>query len=80
MVFGADLWASDWNPMTPEQEYNLITRRLNAAHKGVILFHDPQPRTVAMLPSSLRYLRDTHYRVVHIVPRTASGATVTGVP
>ena len=80
VVFGADLWASDWNPMTPEQEYNLITRRLNAAHKGIILFHDPQPRTVAMLPAFLRYLRDNHYRVVHIVPQTASGATVTGVP
>ena len=80
VVFGADLWASDWNSMTPEQEYNLITRRLNAAHKGIILFHDPQPRTVAMLPAFLRYLRDNHYRVVHVVPPYESGAAVKEVP
>ena len=33
-VFGADLWASDWNPMTPRQELKIITDRLNAAAQG----------------------------------------------
>ena len=28
VVFGADLWASDWNEMTPEQELKLVTERL----------------------------------------------------
>ncbi len=42
VVFGADLWASDWNPMTPSQEFKLITDRLNAARQGIILFHDPK--------------------------------------
>jgi peptidoglycan/xylan/chitin deacetylase (PgdA/CDA1 family) len=68
VVFGADLWASDWNPMTPEQELKLITDRLRIARKGIILFHDPKARTAAMLPSFLRYLRDNDYRVVHVVP------------
>ena len=68
VVFGADLWASDWNPMTPEQELKLITDRLKAAGKGIILFHDPKAQTAAMLPAFLRYLRDNHYRVVHVVP------------
>ncbi|MGJ4927968.1 polysaccharide deacetylase family protein [Bradyrhizobium sp. HKCCYLS2038] len=67
-VFGADLWASDWNPMSPKQTLNLLTSRLNQARKGIILLHDPQPRTVAMLPSFLRYLREHGYRVVHVVP------------
>ena len=40
VVFGADLWASDWNKMTPKQELKLITDRLEAAGKGIILFHD----------------------------------------
>ena len=26
VVFGADLWASDWNPMSPDQELALVTR------------------------------------------------------
>ncbi len=68
VVFGADLWASDWNPMTPKEELKLITDRLEAAGKGIILLHDPKARTAAMLPAFLRYLADNHYRVVHLVP------------
>jgi peptidoglycan/xylan/chitin deacetylase (PgdA/CDA1 family) len=68
VVFGADLWASDWNPMTPAQELKLLTDRLSAAGRGIILLHDPKARTAAMLPAFLRYLADNHYRVVHVVP------------
>jgi peptidoglycan/xylan/chitin deacetylase (PgdA/CDA1 family) len=68
MVFGADLWASDWNPMTPKQELKILADRLNAAHKGIILLHDPKGHTAAMLPAFLRYLRENHYHVVHLVP------------
>jgi peptidoglycan/xylan/chitin deacetylase (PgdA/CDA1 family) len=71
-VFGADLWASDWNKMTPEQELKLLTDRLNVAGKGIILLHDPKAQTAAMLPAFLRYLRENKYRVVHIVPATAT--------
>ena len=67
-VFGADLWASDWNPMTPQQQLALITGRLAEARKGIILFHDPKAQTAAMIPDFLRYLRVNGYRVVHIVP------------
>ena len=56
VVFGADLWASDWNPMTPQQELKLLTDRLTAAGKGIILLHDPKTRTAAMLPAFLRFL------------------------
>src|SRR6202034_2808885 len=68
VVFGADLWASDWNPMTPRQELKLLTGRLNIAGRGIILLHDPKAQTAAMLPAFLRYLADNHYRVVHLVP------------
>jgi peptidoglycan/xylan/chitin deacetylase (PgdA/CDA1 family) len=79
VVFGADLWASDWNPMTPNQELKLLTDRLKVAGKGIILLHDPKAHTAAMLPNFLRYLRDNHYRVVHLVP-AATGAGFDGVP
>jgi peptidoglycan/xylan/chitin deacetylase (PgdA/CDA1 family) len=68
VVFGADLWASDWNPMTPRQELKLLTDRLDIAGKGIILLHDSKARTAAMLPAFLRYLADNHYRVVQVVP------------
>jgi len=70
VVFGADLWASDWNPMTPKAQLKLLTERLKSAGRGIILLHDPKAQTAAMLPAFLRYLRDNHYRVVHLVPRT----------
>jgi peptidoglycan/xylan/chitin deacetylase (PgdA/CDA1 family) len=73
MVFGADLWASDWNPMTPKQELKILTDRLKAAHKGIILLHDPKAHTAAMLPAFLRYLKENHYHVVHLEP-AAPGA------
>jgi len=79
VVFGADLWASDWNPMTPGQELQLITDRLKNAGKGIILFHDPKAQTAAMLPAFLRYLRDNRYRVVHVVPGRRDGG-FDGVP
>jgi peptidoglycan/xylan/chitin deacetylase (PgdA/CDA1 family) len=68
VVFGADLWASDWNRMTPRQELKLITDRLSAVGKGIILFHDTKAQTAAMLPGFLRYLRDNGYHVVHVKP------------
>jgi peptidoglycan/xylan/chitin deacetylase (PgdA/CDA1 family) len=68
VVFGADLWASDWNPMMPKQQLKLLTDRLKLARKGIILLHDPKAQTAAMLPDFLRYLKDNHYRVVHLVP------------
>ena len=33
-VFGADLWASDWQPMKPAQQLKLLTERLQIARKG----------------------------------------------
>lgn len=77
-VFGADLWASDWDPMTPAEQLKLLTERLQAARKGIILLHDPKAQTAAMLPNFLRWLRDNRYRVVHIVP--AGAKTVSGTP
>jgi peptidoglycan/xylan/chitin deacetylase (PgdA/CDA1 family) len=67
-VFGADLWASDWNKMTPQQELKLLTDRLKIARKGIILLHDPKAQTASMLPAFLRYLRENGYHVVHLVP------------
>jgi peptidoglycan/xylan/chitin deacetylase (PgdA/CDA1 family) len=67
-VFGADLWASDWNPMTPDVQLKLLTERLAAARKGIILLHDPRKQTAAMLPAFLRYLKANGYKVVHVIP------------
>jgi peptidoglycan/xylan/chitin deacetylase (PgdA/CDA1 family) len=67
VVFGTDLWASDWNPMTPEQELRLVLQRLDAAGGGIVLFHDTKAQTAAMLPPFLRALKARGYRIVHVV-------------
>jgi peptidoglycan/xylan/chitin deacetylase (PgdA/CDA1 family) len=67
VVFGADLWASDWNPMTPEQELKQVMERIDAGHGGIVLFHDTKKQTASMLPSLLRALKSGGYRVVHVV-------------
>ncbi len=66
-VFGADLWASDWNPMTPEQQLHLLTARLEDEGKGIILLHDIKAQTAKMLPAFLQYLKRNGYKVVHLV-------------
>lgn len=75
-VFGADLWASDWNPMTPAETLAQVLGRLEAAGRGIILFHDTQPHTVAMLPEFLRELKRRGYRVVHAVPSHQSASAM----
>ena len=67
VVFGADLWASDWRAMSPGQQLRLMLGRLEAAHGGIVLFHDTKRQTAVMLPAFLRSLKAEGYRVVHIV-------------
>src|ERR1700761_2069810 len=78
-VFGTDLLANDWDPMSPTRELDLLITRLRVARRGIILLHDPQAHTAAMLPAFLRYLREHHYHVVHIVP-TGPAVDFDGVP
>lgn len=75
VVFGADLWASDWLKMTPQQELDLLTTRLAHARKGIILLHDTKYHTAAMLPAFLRYLKQNGYKVVHVVPAGDTSST-----
>ena len=69
IVFGADLWAGDLNKMSPDHERALLLKRLAAAGGGIVLLHDTQAQTAAMLPGFLRELKRRDYRVVHIVPK-----------
>ena len=69
VVFGADLWASDWNAMSPDVELRLVLHRLEQAHGGIVLFHDTKRQTAAMLPAFLHALKARGFRVVHVIPR-----------
>ncbi|HYC15643.1 MAG TPA: polysaccharide deacetylase family protein [Pseudolabrys sp.] len=68
MVFGADVWASDWVRMTPGQELHLILSRIEQVDRGIVLFHDTKVQTAQMLPVFLRELKRRGYSIVHVVP------------
>jgi len=68
VVFGADVWASDWLPMGPDQELRLILARIERIGSGIVLFHDTKAQTARMLPAFLRELKRRGYRIVHVVP------------
>jgi peptidoglycan/xylan/chitin deacetylase (PgdA/CDA1 family) len=69
-VFGADLWVSDWQSMTPETELALILSRLDKEQRGILLLHDTKEQTAAMLPDFLQELKKRGYKIVNIVPGT----------
>jgi peptidoglycan/xylan/chitin deacetylase (PgdA/CDA1 family) len=67
-TFGTDIWASDWNPMSPDAQFRLILSRLERRGRGILLFHDTKKQTAAMLPRFLRELKARGYRIVALVP------------
>ncbi|MFH0303025.1 polysaccharide deacetylase family protein [Bradyrhizobium sp. 31Argb] len=78
VVFGADVWASDWENISPDQELKNVIKQLETARKGIILLHDAQARTAAMMPAFLHYLHENGYRIVHLVsaaPRQQNAET-----
>jgi peptidoglycan-N-acetylglucosamine deacetylase len=71
VVFGADVWASDWVTMTPDRELHLILSRIDQVGRGIVLFHDTKAQTAQMLPAFLHELKKRGYRIVHV---TSAGA------
>ena len=69
-VWSADFPADDWRHISPQRVYDLAIQRIEAKHKGILLLHDIQPRTVAALPRILNTLKERGYRIVHVVPAT----------
>ena len=49
-IFGTDLWAADWVPITPKKELGVVLNALDHAGRGMLLLHDSKPWTAAMLP------------------------------
>lgn len=70
MTWSADFPADDWRHISSAQVLHLALSRIEAKGKGVLLLHDIQGRTAAMLPTLLRELKARGYRIVHVVPAT----------
>jgi peptidoglycan/xylan/chitin deacetylase (PgdA/CDA1 family) len=69
-IWSADFLADDWTKIGPGQVYSRALQRIEVNHKGILLLHDIQPRTVEALPYLLRELKRRGYKVVQVVPAT----------
>jgi peptidoglycan/xylan/chitin deacetylase (PgdA/CDA1 family) len=72
MTWSADFPADDWRPISAAQVAGLALSRLEAKGKGILLLHDIQARTQAALPVILQQLKARGYRIVHVVPASAT--------
>ncbi len=72
VVFGADVWASDWRSQTPEDELELLLKRIEKVDHGIVLLHDTRAQTARMLPALLRALKTRGYSIVHVVAAAPS--------
>jgi peptidoglycan/xylan/chitin deacetylase (PgdA/CDA1 family) len=75
VVFGADVWASDWIRMTSEQELHLVLSRIEQVGRGIVLFHDTKAQTAQMLPAFLHELKRRGFSIVHVIPARSRGAS-----
>lgn len=80
VVWSADTEASDWRKNTPDRVMQLALSRLEARGRGILLLHDIQPRTAAMLPSLLKELKRRGFRIVHAVPGGSASPAVSSRP
>ncbi len=70
-VFGADFWAFDWLDMSPEEELQIVLRKLVQEKRGILLLHDSRASTAIMLPTLLDEMKKRGFKIVHLVPGAA---------
>ena len=69
VTIDVDIDSKDYFKSGPQQVSARTMASLRRKGGGIILFHDLQTRTAAMLPGFLAELKRNGYSVVHIVPR-----------
>lgn len=80
VTWSADVVADDWKHITASEVVNRSIARLDARGKGILLLHDIQPATALALPHLLRELKRRGYKIVQVVPETASAMIASGTP
>ena len=73
-VFGADFWAFDWLDLSPDEELQIVLRKLEREKRGILLLHDSRRSTAIMLPALLDELKKRGFKIVHLVPGAARPA------
>jgi peptidoglycan-N-acetylglucosamine deacetylase len=69
MVWSMDVDSDDYRSISGKTMVQRIVSNLEKSRGGILLMHDIQPKTAAMLPTLLRNLKQRGFRIVHAVPR-----------
>lgn len=72
MIWSADFDADDWRHISAAEVMRRALARLEAKGKGVLLLHDIHPATALALPRLLAELKRRGYRIVQVVPASAT--------
>ena len=69
MVWSIDVDSNDYRGISGRTMVERVMSNLETSRGGILLMHDIQPKTAAMLPTLLRALKQRGFRIVHAVPR-----------
>ena len=68
IAFGTNIDSKDYYEVSPATVRAKVMAQLRRQRRGIVLMHDIQGRTAAMLPALLDQMKAEGFRVVHIVP------------
>ena len=80
MTWSADITADDWKRMSGAEVAKRAISGVEAKGRGILLLHDIHERTVEALPTILTELKLRGYKIVQIVPATATFAKTETTP
>ena len=63
-----DVDTLDWKKKDPEELLEYSLEQIERVKKGIVLFHDIQPQTIAIMPSLLEELKFRGYKLVVYQP------------
>lgn len=67
---GADISPTDWRGHPPEVTLARLRELLDKADRGIIVLHDNQKNTVALLPALLAELKARGLKIVQLMPKS----------
>ena len=80
MTWSADVPADDWKPIDSSEVVARAISRLEAKSRGILLLHDIHQRTVDALPAILAQLKLNGFKVVNVIPSSATTPKTSTTP
>jgi hypothetical protein len=80
MTWSADITADDWKRISGAEVARRAISGIEAKGRGILLLHDIHERTVEALPTILTELKLRGFKLVQIVPTTATLARTETTP